>query len=113
MRVVRGGFGDVVSVAGRGVARYLCQDLRAALLGPGQGLQHEGATAFSAHEAVTTLVPWAARALRVVVATAEREHRAEACNADRCDGRFRAARDHDLRVAALHHAQGLTDGVPA
>src|SRR5690242_3482372 len=70
LRVVRRRLGDVVGVAGGGVAGDLGQDARAALFGARERFEDQRAGTFAAHEPVATLVPRTAGPLRLVIAAA-------------------------------------------
>src|SRR5690606_13224900 len=97
----------------RAEAGDLRQDLGTALFGAAERLQDQGARTFAANEAIAPAIPRAAGALGFVVAAAQREHRAEASDADGCDRRLRPAGDHDFGAPLLNPAVGFTDGVRA
>ncbi len=91
--------GDVIGVARQAVADHLGIDLRAARLGVLIFLEHHHARALAHDEAVAVLVVGAAGLLGPVVkAHVERPRLGEAGHADRADGRFRAAREHDVGI---------------
>ena len=108
---VGGWRGEMVRVGGVAVADDFAINLRAALFGVFQFLQHDDARAFAHDEAVAFLVEGARGAFGIVVARAHGFHRAKAADADGHDGRFRAAGEHDLRVAHFDGAPGFADGV--
>ncbi len=110
---VRGRLGDVVGVAGGAVAGDLCEDVRPALLGARERLEHERAGAFTAHESVPTRVPRAAGALRIVVAAAEREHRGEPGDADGRNRGLGSARDHHAGATVADPASGFAQSMSA
>jgi hypothetical protein len=95
------------------VADELGEDPRAAFARSRQRLQNQRPSAFAANETIAASIPGAARALWLIVASAESEHGAEAADADGGDGRLGATGDHHFGVAPLHPAQRLTDGVAA
>src|SRR5690606_41642751 len=94
-------------------ARDLAQDLRAALASTGLRLQDQGAGALAAEDAVAPRVEGAARPLGLVVAAAQGEHRGEARDTDRGDGRLCPAAHHHVDIAPAQPLHGLADRVRA
>ena len=90
-------------------ADQLGVDLRAAPLRVLVLLEHEHAGAFAEDEAVAVLVPRARGGRGIVVAGRERARRREAADAERRDGRLRAAGDHHVGVAVLDQPAGHAD----
>ena len=106
--------GHVIGVARQAVADHLGVDLRAARLGMLIFLEHDDARALAHDEAVAVLVVGAAGLLRLVVEVgAERPRLGEAGDADRADGRFRAAGEHDVGVVHRDHPRRIADRVGA
>src|ERR1017187_2802049 len=109
--VLRRGLRHVVRVGRRAVAGHLGVDRRAPALRAGERFEDQHARALAAHEAVAPAVKRSARALRVVVALAEGEHRFEARDADWRDRRLGAAGDHHVALAATDPLRGFADRV--
>src|SRR6185503_8407075 len=86
-------------------------NLRAAGFGVFQFFQHDHARAFTHDETIAFLVERARGFLGGVVAGAHGAHGAETADADGDNGRFRAAGEHDVRIAHLDRAPSLSDGV--
>ena len=101
----------MMRVGGVAVADDFAINVRAALFGVFQFLEHEDARAFAHDKAVAVLVERARGVLGIVVARAHGAHGAKAADADGNDGGFRAAGEHDLRVAHFDGAPGFADGV--
>ena len=89
----------------------LAINLRAALLRVLVLFKHDDAGTLPHDEAVAFLVERARRVLRIVIARAHRFHRAKSADAEGHDRRFRAAGEHDGRIAHLDGAPRLADGV--
>ena len=106
------GRGNVVCITGRTVTGQLGINLCAALLRVLQFLEHQNARALADYKAVPLKIEGNRSALRVL-RRIERRELHEARNPDRGDARLRAARQHDIRVAADNGAKGLTDVVCA
>ena len=94
---------DVVRVAGHSVARDFRDDVCAAPLRKFQRFQNQHARAFAHHKTVALGIKRTAGALGFIVARGKRAHRGESADAHRRHGRFRTARDHHFRVAALNN----------
>ena len=60
-----------------------------------------------------SLIERTARLLRLVIARRERAHGRKSAHAHGSDGRFGAARDHHVRLAALDDLEGVANGVSA
>ena len=103
---------DVVCVTGRAVARHLGINLCAALQGVLKFLEHQNTRALADHETVPLLVKRNRSALRIF-RSAERRELHETRHADRCDAGFRAAREHDVRIAVRNRAERLAHIVRA
>ena len=74
-------------------------------------LDHDNAAAFADDEAIAILIERTRRALRFVVARAQRFHRGETGETDGNDGRFRAAGEEDFGIAEFDDPPGFADGV--
>ena len=105
--------GHVECVRAHAVADHFSQYLCAARLGKLQLFQDQDARAFADHKSVAVLIQRPAGVLRIVVAGRKRLHRGKATDAHRRNGRFGAARDHRIGIAALDDAEGVADGVRA
>ena len=105
---------DMIAVRVRAVADKLCVDMRTARLGVFERLEHDQPCAL-AHDEPRAVLVKGTRSVRriVIVIRAERLHRRKARTRRLGDARLRAARDHDIRLAALHDAIGVTDTVRA
>ncbi len=111
---VLGRRGDVVGVAGHAVADDLGVDLRAALLGVLEFLEHDDAGALAHDEAVAVLVPRPRRLLRRVVEAASTGARGgEAGDAEPADRRLGAAGDHHVGIVPHDHPRRVADRVRA
>ena len=106
-----GGLGDVIGVGGHAVAHDFSNDGGVAALGVLERFEDEDAGAFTDDEAVALGVKGAAGALGLVIARGEGFHGRETADAHGGDGGFAAAADHDLGVAALDEAEGITHGM--
>ena len=105
---------DMIAVRVRAVADELCIDMCTACLGVFECLEHDQPCALSHDEARAVLVKGTRSVRRIVIVIrAERLHRRKARTRRLGDARLRAARDHDVRLAALHDAIGVTDTVRA
>ena len=103
----------MIGIGAHAVADQFGQNRRAAAAGELQLLQNENAGAFTHDESVAVLVPGTAGALRFVVARGQRPHGGESADAHRRDGRFGAAGDHHIGIAALDDLEGIADGMRA
>ena len=101
--------GEVMRVRRVAVTGNFAINLRAAFFGVFQLHQHS--RAFAHHEAIAVLVKRTGRVLGIIVARAHGLHRAKPGDAHGNDCRFRAAGEHDVRVAHLDGAPGFADGV--
>src|SRR6185437_11263898 len=99
----------MVRIRGVAVAGEFRVNLRAARFGVLQFFQHYYARAFAHDETITFLVERPRGFLGSIVAGAHRAHGAETADADWHNGRFRAAGEHDIRIAHLDGAPGLTN----
>ena len=106
--------GDVIGVARQAIADHFGIDFRAARLGMLIFLEHDHARALAHDEAVAVLVIGAAGLFRLVVESgAERARLGEAGDADRADGRFGAAGQHDVGIVVLDHPRRVADRMGA
>src|SRR5689334_9353829 len=96
----------VVRVA---ISHDLGVDVRAARPGALVLLEHEYRASFAHHEAVSVSIEGAGRALWLVVARGHRAYDRERAEGERRERRFRAAAEHDVRVAVTHLAKTITD----
>src|SRR6266436_6441555 len=103
--------GHVVGVGGKSVAGELTIDLRAAFLPVFELFDNGNARAFADDETVTVAIEWARRALRFVVALAERFHCGKSGETKFDDRSFGTAGDKNIGVAEFNHAPRFTDGV--
>src|SRR6056297_446425 len=74
-------------------------------------LEHDAAGAVAQHETVPVAVPGPARLLGCLVAGRQGARRAETPESQRRGGHFRAARDHQVRVAVLDATRRHADAV--
>mmetsp|Transcript_39764 Transcript_39764/g.87296 ORF Transcript_39764/g.87296 Transcript_39764/m.87296 type:complete len:236 (-) Transcript_39764:576-1283(-) len=106
------GCGDVVRVAGGGVAGELAVDVRAARERVLLRLEEQHARALAHDEARAVGVERSAGCLRRVVARrAHGAHRVEAGEAERRHRRLAPAREHHVGLAVLDVLERLADGV--
>ena len=91
---------DVEGVAAHAVSDKFGDDLGAALLREFEFFEHEDAGAFADDKTVAILVEGPGSALRFFVARGKSAHGGKSTDAHRRDRGFRAAADHDVRVAA-------------
>src|SRR5260370_23578613 len=103
--------GHVAGVRRKSVAGELTINLRAALLRMFELFDNGNARAFADDETVTIAIERAGRALRFVVALAERFHRGKTGETQFDDRRFGTAGDKNIGVAEFNHTPRFTDGV--
>ena len=104
---------DMERVTGRAVASELSVDARAALLRVFEFFEHDDRRAFRKHEAIAILVEGSRRSGWIVVARRQRLHRRKCGEREWRDGRFSAACNHDVTVAALNRLHCDTHRVTA
>ena len=102
---------QVVSIRAETVAGHLRQNAGTASLRVLQRLQHHHTGTLAHHKAIAPGIIGAGGRSGVIVAGGERLHVGETGNADGQDGSLRTAADHHVRIAELHDAPSLTDGV--
>ena len=107
------GRGHVVGVAGVAVAHDLAINAGPTLLGMLQLLEHQHRRALTHHETVAVPIERATGMLRVVIAGGHGLHGRKAAHAQRHDGGFGTASEHDRSVSALDRPPGLTNRVVA
>src|SRR5437762_9556910 len=103
--------GHVVGIRRKSVAGELTINLRAALLRVFELFDNGNARALADDETVTVAIEWARRALRFVVALAERFHCGKSGETKFDDRSFGTAGDKNIGVAELNHAPRFADGV--
>ena len=108
---IRGRRSHVMRIGGEAVTGQLAINFRAAGLRVLELFDDENAGAFAHDETVPVAIERARRALRLVVARAQRLHRGKTGKADRDDRRFGAAREEDVGVAEFNHAPRFADRV--
>src|SRR5438128_1336347 len=103
--------GHVIGVRRKSVAGKLAIDFRSALLRVFELFHNGNARAFTYDETVTVAIERARRALRFVVALAERFHRRKTGQTKFDDRRFGTAGHKNIGVAEFNHAPRFADGV--
>src|SRR6266436_3148378 len=103
--------GHVVGVGGKSITGELTIDLRAALLRVFELFDNGNARAFADDETVAVPIERARRALRFVVALAERFHRGKTGETKFDDRSFGTAGDKNIGVAKFNHPPRFADGV--
>src|SRR5205814_312629 len=103
--------GHVVGIRRKSVAGELTINLRAALLRVFELFDNGNARALADDETVTVAIEWARRALRFVVALAERFHCGKSGETKFDDRSFGTAGDKNIGVAEFNHAPRFADGV--
>src|SRR5438128_5229483 len=103
--------GHVIGVRRKSVAGKLAIDFRSALLRVFELFHNGNSSAFTYDETVTIAIERARRALRFVVALAERFHRRKTGQTKFDDRRFGTAGHKNIGVAEFNHAPRFADGV--
>ena len=111
---ILGGRGDVEGVAGEPIADNLRVDARAPRLGMLELLDHHHAGALAHDEAVAVAVVRPRGLLRLVVEIrGQRPAGGKARNGKPAHRRFRAPRQHHVRIAESDEPRGIADGMRA
>src|SRR5205823_1621459 len=101
------------SVARHAIAHKLRIDARAPRLRRLQLFEHKQPRAFADDEAIAVALERPRDTRRLIVARRKRAHGRKTCDAHRRDGRFSAAADHNVGVAALNDLEAVADGMRA
>src|SRR5512132_53012 len=105
---VRGGGGQVVSIAGGAIADDLGVDLRATLKGVLQFFENHYPRSFAHYESIASGVERTRRSLRAVVPLRQGLHVGESADRHGSHCRLGATRDHDICVAVLDRSERIT-----
>src|SRR5205814_4454479 len=103
--------GDVMGVAGAPATEQFGVNNGAPLASVFQLLEHDQSGALAKDEAIALFVERPTRPLWVVVAFGEGLGRNESTQAHSGESRLRAARDHDVGLAALHRVKRVGDRI--
>src|SRR5437588_6948961 len=101
--------GHVVGVRRKSITGELAINFRAALLRMFELFDNGNPGAFADDETITVAIERARRALRLVVAPAERSHRGKTGETQFDDRSFGTAGDKDIGVAEFNHAPRFAD----
>ena len=106
---ILGGLGDVVGVAAHSIADDLSQNIRSAAAGKFQFFENQNSCALANYKTVARRIPRPACLFGGVIADRKGAHGGKTAYTHGSDRRFRAARDHGVRITTSNDLERVAD----